>query len=118
MLAIRRKRNQISGEELSQLCDLSKIGGIVTKAISLEPRTGNAPPVEPGQDMDDIAAAILGALEGEPNGLTITDIAAKIGKNKNNIRRPLNELVSGGQVIKISVNSTDPNTSYKLAKYA
>ncbi len=31
------------GEELSTLCDLSKIGGIVTKAISLEPRTGNPP---------------------------------------------------------------------------
>jgi dihydroorotate dehydrogenase (NAD+) catalytic subunit len=31
------------GEELSRLCDLSKIGGIVTKAISLEPRTGNLP---------------------------------------------------------------------------
>ena len=32
------------GEEISKLCDLSKIGGIVTKAISLEPRTGNLPP--------------------------------------------------------------------------
>ena len=31
------------GEELSKLTDLSKIGGIVTKAISLEPRTGNPP---------------------------------------------------------------------------
>ena len=31
------------GEEISKLCDLSKIGGIVTKAISLEPRTGNLP---------------------------------------------------------------------------
>ncbi|EAT59690.1 dihydroorotate dehydrogenase [Chlorobium ferrooxidans] len=31
------------GEELSRLCDLSKIGGIVTKAISLEPRVGNRP---------------------------------------------------------------------------
>ncbi|MEE9905416.1 MAG: dihydroorotate dehydrogenase [Chlorobium sp.] len=31
------------GEELSSLCDLTKIGGIVTKAISLEPRTGNQP---------------------------------------------------------------------------
>jgi len=31
------------GEELSQLCDFSKIGGIVTKAITLEPRTGNPP---------------------------------------------------------------------------
>ena len=31
------------GEELSKLCDFSKIGGIVTKAISLEPRTGNLP---------------------------------------------------------------------------
>ena len=31
------------GEELNKLCDLSKIGGIVTKAISLEPRTGNPP---------------------------------------------------------------------------
>ncbi len=31
------------GEELSKLCDLSKIGGLVTKAISPEPRTGNAP---------------------------------------------------------------------------
>jgi len=31
------------GEELSQLCDLSTIGGLVTKAISLEPRIGNPP---------------------------------------------------------------------------
>jgi len=31
------------GEELSSLCDLTKIGGIVTKAISLEPRKGNQP---------------------------------------------------------------------------
>ncbi|NTU52967.1 MAG: dihydroorotate dehydrogenase [Chlorobiaceae bacterium] len=31
------------GQELSQLCDLSKIGGLVTKAISPEPRTGNPP---------------------------------------------------------------------------
>jgi len=31
------------GEELSKLYDFSKIGGIVTKAISLEPRTGNLP---------------------------------------------------------------------------
>ncbi|NTV92559.1 MAG: dihydroorotate dehydrogenase [Chlorobiaceae bacterium] len=31
------------GEELSTLCDLGKIGGLVTKAISLEPRIGNPP---------------------------------------------------------------------------
>jgi dihydroorotate dehydrogenase (NAD+) catalytic subunit len=31
------------GEELSGLCDLGKIGGLVTKAISPEPRTGNPP---------------------------------------------------------------------------
>jgi len=31
------------GEELSRLCDLERIGGIVTKAISLEPRSGNPP---------------------------------------------------------------------------
>jgi dihydroorotate dehydrogenase (NAD+) catalytic subunit len=31
------------GEELSGLCNLGKIGGIVTKAISPEPRTGNPP---------------------------------------------------------------------------
>ena len=31
------------GEELNQLCDLSKIGALVTKAISLEPRSGNPP---------------------------------------------------------------------------
>jgi dihydroorotate dehydrogenase (NAD+) catalytic subunit len=31
------------GEELDSLCDLSKIGGLVTKAISLEPRAGNPP---------------------------------------------------------------------------
>jgi len=31
------------GEELSSLCDLSRIGGLVTKAISPEPRTGNPP---------------------------------------------------------------------------
>ena len=31
------------GEELSQLCDISRIGGLVTKAISLEPRIGNPP---------------------------------------------------------------------------
>ncbi|NTW81894.1 MAG: dihydroorotate dehydrogenase [Chlorobiaceae bacterium] len=31
------------GEEISRLCDISRIGGLVTKAISLEPRTGNPP---------------------------------------------------------------------------
>ena len=31
------------GEEMSGLCDLGKIGGLVTKAISPEPRTGNPP---------------------------------------------------------------------------
>ncbi|ARM30412.1 dihydroorotate dehydrogenase [Prosthecochloris sp. HL-130-GSB] len=31
------------GEELSRLTDLGRIGGIVTKAISPEPRTGNPP---------------------------------------------------------------------------
>ncbi len=31
------------GEELSSLCDLSRLGGIVTKAISVEPRAGNPP---------------------------------------------------------------------------
>jgi dihydroorotate dehydrogenase (NAD+) catalytic subunit len=31
------------GEEISALCDLSKLGGIVTKAISVEPRSGNPP---------------------------------------------------------------------------
>ncbi|MBV5326295.1 MAG: dihydroorotate dehydrogenase [Chlorobium sp.] len=31
------------GEELHTLCDLGKIGGLITKAISLEPRTGNPP---------------------------------------------------------------------------
>jgi dihydroorotate dehydrogenase (NAD+) catalytic subunit len=31
------------GEELRTLCDLSRLGGIVTKAISVEPRAGNAP---------------------------------------------------------------------------
>ncbi|NTW11423.1 MAG: dihydroorotate dehydrogenase, partial [Chlorobiaceae bacterium] len=31
------------GEELSTLCDLSRLGGIVTKAISIEPRCGNPP---------------------------------------------------------------------------
>ncbi|TLU88360.1 MAG: dihydroorotate dehydrogenase [Chlorobium sp.] len=31
------------GEEISRLCDTSRIGGLVTKAISLEPRAGNPP---------------------------------------------------------------------------
>ena len=31
------------GEELDKLCNLDRIGGIVTKAISPEPRTGNPP---------------------------------------------------------------------------
>ncbi len=31
------------GEELCKLCNLSAIGGLVTKAISLEPRAGNPP---------------------------------------------------------------------------
>jgi dihydroorotate dehydrogenase (NAD+) catalytic subunit len=31
------------GEELNTLCDLSRLGGIVTKAISVEPRAGNPP---------------------------------------------------------------------------
>jgi dihydroorotate dehydrogenase (NAD+) catalytic subunit len=31
------------GEELNTLCDFSRLGGIVTKAISVEPRAGNPP---------------------------------------------------------------------------
>jgi len=31
------------GEELCKLCNFSTIGGLVTKAISLEPRAGNPP---------------------------------------------------------------------------
>jgi dihydroorotate dehydrogenase (NAD+) catalytic subunit len=33
-----------SGEEYKDLLDLNKIGGIVTKSITLKPREGNAPP--------------------------------------------------------------------------
>ena len=32
------------GEEYSQLIDLNKLGGIITKSITLEPREGNSPP--------------------------------------------------------------------------
>ena len=32
------------GKEFSGLCDLSRLGGLVTKGISLEPRAGNPPP--------------------------------------------------------------------------
>jgi len=32
------------GEEYSQLIDLNKLGGIITKSITLEPREGNPPP--------------------------------------------------------------------------
>jgi dihydroorotate dehydrogenase (NAD+) catalytic subunit len=32
------------GEEYGQLIDLSRLGGIVTKSITLEPRSGNPPP--------------------------------------------------------------------------
>ena len=32
------------GAELAPLCDLSRLGGIVTKGISLQPRAGNPPP--------------------------------------------------------------------------
>ncbi len=45
------------GEELSQLCDLSKIGGLVTKAISLEPRTGNPP-----QRLAETPSGVLNAI--------------------------------------------------------
>jgi len=32
------------GREFSGLCDLSRLGGLVTKGVSLEPRAGNPPP--------------------------------------------------------------------------
>ncbi|ACF13203.1 dihydroorotate dehydrogenase family protein [Chloroherpeton thalassium ATCC 35110] len=45
------------GEELYKLNDLSAIGGIVTKAISLEPRQGNAP-----QRLVETHAGVLNAI--------------------------------------------------------
>ncbi|MEI7694730.1 MAG: dihydroorotate dehydrogenase [Chlorobium sp.] len=45
------------GEELSKLCDLSKTGGLVTKAISLEPRSGNPP-----QRIAETASGMLNAI--------------------------------------------------------
>ncbi len=45
------------GEELSQLCDLSKIGGLVTKAISLEPRVGN-----PAQRIAETPSGMINAI--------------------------------------------------------
>ena len=65
-----------------------------------------------------IEAAILDALAGAGAGLTIAEIAARIGKDKNNIRRALNALVAGGKVLKVAAFPTDPDTRYKLAQYA
>lgn len=45
------------GEELSKLIDLSKLGGIVTKAISLEAREGNLP-----QRLVETPAGLLNAI--------------------------------------------------------
>ncbi|NTV45851.1 MAG: dihydroorotate dehydrogenase [Chlorobiales bacterium] len=45
------------GEELSELCDLSGIGGIMTKAISLEVREGNLP-----QRLVETPAGVLNAI--------------------------------------------------------
>jgi dihydroorotate dehydrogenase (NAD+) catalytic subunit len=45
------------GKELSQLCDLSKIGGLVTKAISLEPRVGN-----PAQRIAETPSGMINAI--------------------------------------------------------
>jgi hypothetical protein len=79
---------------------------------------GDAPPADTGMDLSKIQQDILAALEGEPDGLTIAEIGAKVSKDKNNTRRPLNELVDAGVVVKIAAYPTDPNTRYKLAKYA
>ncbi len=45
------------GEEISGLCDIGKIGGLVTKAISPEPRTGNPP-----QRIAETAGGVLNAI--------------------------------------------------------
>ncbi|MFZ4524495.1 MAG: dihydroorotate dehydrogenase [Chlorobium sp.] len=45
------------GEELSLLCDLSRIGGLVTKAISLESRIGNPP-----QRLAETPSGVLNAI--------------------------------------------------------
>jgi predicted HTH transcriptional regulator len=82
------------------------------------PRPTPPPATGEGEAGKDIAGIILAALEGATDGLTIAEIATRIGKNKNNIRRPLNALVADGKVTKISAYSTDPNTRYKLAKYS
>ena len=45
------------GNEISEFIDLSKIGGIVTKSISLKPRKGNPP-----QRIVETASGMLNAI--------------------------------------------------------
>jgi dihydroorotate dehydrogenase (NAD+) catalytic subunit len=52
------------GQEFADLCELSRLGGLVTKGISLEPRPGNPPP-----RICETAAGMLNAIGLENVGL-------------------------------------------------
>lgn len=52
------------GQEFAGLCELSRLGGLVTKGISLEPRPGNPPP-----RICETAAGMLNAIGLENVGL-------------------------------------------------
>jgi dihydroorotate dehydrogenase (NAD+) catalytic subunit len=52
------------GREFADLCDLSRLGGLVTKGISLEPRAGNPPP-----RICETAAGMLNSIGLENVGL-------------------------------------------------
>ncbi len=54
------------GEEYAKLLDLNKLGGIITKTVTLEPKEGNPPP-----RLAETPAGLLNAIGLENAGIDI-----------------------------------------------
>ena len=108
------------GEEAANFVDLSKLGAIVTKTITLEPREGNPPP-----RIAETASGMLNAIGLQNKGVKdfidnrlpflskfktpiIANIAGESGKEYAELARTLNKqpLVKG-----IEINISCPNVS-------
>lgn len=86
------------GEEYAAYCDYSRLGAIVTKAVTLEPREGNT-----GPRVWETAAGMLNAIGLQNPGL------------ERFLAEKLPPLVAGGHVVIVNIAGHDVDEYVKLA---
>ncbi len=106
------------GEEYASLLDLNRLGGLVTKAVSLEPRSGNPFPriAETASGMlNSIGLANVGVKNFIQDKLpflkklTTAVIVNVVGKTVENFAQVVSEIENAGGVAGYEINVSCPN---------